>query len=49
VGVFAQSLKKVQSTIYHAFASIFGEYSPKITDISLIYHHFVFKEGPIDP
>jgi hypothetical protein len=49
MGVFAQSLKKVQSTIYHAFASIFGEYTPKITDISLIYHHSVFKEGPIDP
>ena len=49
IGVFAHSRKKVQSTIYHVFESIFGECTLKITDISLIYHRAVLREVPSNP
>lgn len=46
LGIFARSPKKVQSTIYHAFASIIREYTLKTTGIGLIYNHSFYKEGP---
>ena len=49
LGVFARSLKMVQSTIYHAFESIFGKCTLIITEISLIYHHSVLQEFPVNP